>query len=424
MSSITNGHWNGDLPERKKTHIGESPVPSIYRNGVTSAEIDTTAAKNPPVAPYQPGTMKAVVWEGKPYNMVVKDIPRPVIRNDRDVIVRVTTAAVCGSDLHTYHGILGGPGVPYAMGHEAVGIVVAIGKDVKEFRIGDRVIVPDGLEINEDTEPGTELGIYGIGTYFGKYLGGCQSEYVKVPAGDEHLYKLPAGFANELDYITISDIFPTAWTGITRSGFQPGDTVAIYGAGPVGLLGAYSALLRGANRVYSVDHVESRLKKAASIGAIPINLRNGDPAEQILKHEPQGVQRACDMVGYECVNTELEPQRDFIINSMLKVVANHGGIEVTGAYWGAKPSPGEPLISEKWKSIPFDVATWWTKNVTITGGLVEPQPVAPALLQLIQSGRATPSFVIESVVSIDQAPEAYAAFSQHLTGKTVIRFFP
>ena len=272
--------------------------------------------------PDQTLTMKAVLWEGKPYQMVVREVPRPTIQTPTDVIVRVTTAAICGTDLHTYHGLFGGSDVPYQMGHEAIGIVDQVGSSVKTLKKGDRVIIPDGYRI------GDQNFIYGEGNlseegFELQSLGGCQgkcppclsrslltisAEYVRVVDGDSALFSIPQGIEHELDYLACADIFATAWTSITQTGFQPGDSVAVYGAGPVGLLAAYSALFRGAIRVYSIDHVEARLVRAESIGAIPIDLRKGDPSTQILKLEASGVQRVSDCVGFECVNPQLKPQ--------------------------------------------------------------------------------------------------------------------
>lgn len=235
---------------------------------------------------------------------------------------------------------------------------------------------------------------------------------------------MPGGFEHELDYLLLSDIFATAWSSITSTGFQPGDTVAIYGAGPVGLLAAYSALLRGASRVYSVDHVESRLEKAKSIGAIPINLRRGDPADQILNLEPSGVRRTSDCIGFECVNTELQLQENFVINDAVKVTATGGGIAVTGVYWAGPIDKGEPRQSPKFGTIDFDVAAWWIKNIVIGGGPVSAQTQEPALRDLITAGRAHPSFVIDKVVGIEDAPEAYKLFNEHKIEKAAIRFFP
>jgi threonine dehydrogenase-like Zn-dependent dehydrogenase len=135
------------------------------------------------------------------------------------------------------------------------------------------------------------------------------------------------------DLVILSDIFPTAWTGVTWSGFEAGDKIAIFGAGPVGLLAAYSAILRGASRVYSIDSVEDRLELAASIGAIPINFTKGEPSAQILAREPGGVQRTLDCVGEECVNERLKPDQSFVITQAMKCTSVGGGLAVIGVHF-------------------------------------------------------------------------------------------
>lgn len=159
-----------------------------------------------------------------------------------------------------------------------------------------------------------------------------------MPIADQILFLVPSGTDHELDYLLCSDIFATAWSSITSTGFQPGDTIAVYGAGPVGLLAAYSALLRGAMRVYSIDHVEARLNRAESIGAIPIDLRKGDPSTQSLEHEPKGVKRTSDCVGMECVNPRGEKEEGYILNDAVKVTATGSGIRMTGMRLSLSPS--------------------------------------------------------------------------------------
>lgn len=237
------------------------------------------------------------------------------------------------------------------------------------------------------------------------------------------LRRLPSGFDNELDYVLLSDIFATGWWSITQTGFEAGDVVAVYGAGPMGLLAAYSAILRGASKVYSIDRVPSRLAKAKDIGAIPIDLSKGLPSEQIMKLEPSGVKRVSDCVGFECVNVQGESEEAFIVNDAIALVSSGGGIALTGVYWAAKPSKGEPLASLALGSIKFDIATWWLKNVSIKGGIVN-LGVDPQLIALIQSGKAKPSFVFDKIVSIEEAPEAYELFNERKIQKAAIRFFP
>lgn len=198
--------------------------------------------------------------------------------------------------------------------------------------------------------------------------------------------------------------------------------MAVYGAGPVGLLAAYSALFRGAKKVYSIDHVEARLARAESIGAIPIDLRRGDPSEQILKLEPAGVPRVSDCVGFECVNPHLKPQEGYILNDAIRLIALGGGIALTGLYATGPRDKGEPRQGPQWATVPFDISVWWFKNATISGGFALSTLAEPTLKDLITAGRARPGFVFDHIVTIDQAPEAYRLFSEHKVQKVAIKF--
>lgn len=211
-----------------------------------------------------------------------------------------------------------------------------------------------------------------------------------------------------LEYLFVSDIFSTAWQGVTWSGFQPGDSVAVFGAGPVGLLAAYSAMLRGASRVYSVDHVQNRLDLAASIGAIPIDFSKSDPVEQILEKEPGGVRRGVEAVGFEAVNAAGEVDDSIVLHQLVNVTAHKGGIGIVGLF--------NPEQTD------FNIGTVFQSAVQVNGGIVLPLQVAQELIPLIESGRAKPSFIISSLIDIEEAPEYFARFSAHEESKVVIVF--
>ncbi|KAF2111109.1 hypothetical protein BDV96DRAFT_499850 [Lophiotrema nucula] len=368
--------------------------------------------------------MRAVVWEGKPFHVSVKSVPKPKIIAEEDAIVRLTTAAICGTDLHTYHGIFGSTNPPWTLGHEGIGVVVEVGSATKSIKVGDRVIVPDFPDDGHLTLRAPDLSedvAFGFGPDFGN-LGGLQAEYARVPFADDSLIPIPNNRHSELDYLFISDIWATAWTCIDFSGFQPGDSVAVFGAGPVGLLCAYSALLRGASKVYSVDHVPSRLEKAKSIGAIPINFTHNNAAEQILKLEPNGVTRSCDCCGYECLNTELKPQQNAIINDMVHVTAANGGIGVIGVYVAQPAAPGRPNADQIAPTIDFPITEFWAKNLKFQAGAADPKPIAATLEALVASGRAKPSFIVSSELGIEEAKKGYERFDKHKETKVVIRF--
>lgn len=254
------------------------------------------------------------------------------------------------------------------------------------------------------------------------------AEYARVPFADESLIPIPfnnqtGNSTKELDYLMISDIFTTAWQGLTYSGFEPGDTVAVFGAGPVGILAAYSAMLRGASRVYSVDQVPDRLALAESIGAIPIQFNASDPVEQILSQEPNGVTRALDCVGFESVNAEGQREDGLIPRNLISVTADQGGIGIVGVYTGGQNSTrGAPNADTVPAEVPISIFSIWNKALTVGSGIVLPLEHAHTLVDLVASNRATPSFVVSSIIDIERAPEYYRRFSDHLEHKVVIRF--
>ncbi|KAF2261241.1 GroES-like protein [Lojkania enalia] len=380
----------------------------------------------PELPSYDGKTMRAVFWKGHPYSVSVQSVPQPTILHEEDAIVIITASAICGSDLHIYRGLLGSEQPPWSLGHEAIGVVTAVGEATENVKVGDRVLVPDIPDdgyINMGVPAFEDSRLFGVGRDFGG-LGGLQAQYARVPFADNTLLKLPyyEDKDKDLDYLFIGDIWSTGWICLDQSGFQPGETVAVFGAGPVGLLCAYSALLRGASKVYIVDYVQQRLDKAREIGAIPINFAKGNAATQIMQLEPQGVARSCDCCGYECVNEELQPQQNAIINDMVRVTALNGGIGVVGVYSGQAPAPGRPLAGTIPPTLEFPIAEAWLKNLSIGMGLANPKPLAPRLMALVETGRAKPRFVVSKVIGIEEAEEAYRAFERKEEIKVVIRF--
>lgn len=247
---------------------------------------------------------------------------------------------------------------------------------------------------------------------------------MRVPLAEKSLIILGKEFDNisDKDLLVLSDIFPTAWAGVTWSGFEAGDKVAVFGAGPVGLLAAYSAILRGASRVYSVDSVEGRLELAASIGAIPINFTKGEPSAQILAREPGGVQRTLDCVGEECVNEKLKPDQSFVITQATKCTGTNGGLAVIGVHFAQANSEGVQRGNIISPFITFPMTLFWEKNMTIRGGVVDSKLFVQPLLELVKSGRARPGFIFSSTINIDDAPNGYRRFSDHLETKILIKF--
>lgn len=253
------------------------------------------------------------------------------------------------------------------------------------------------------------------------------AEYARVPFADDSLIPVPlthetTNSSIECDYLTTGDIFATGWSAIDYSGFQPGDTVAVFGAGPVGLLAAYSALLRGASNVYSVDREPMRLERAASIGAIPINFNESDPVQQIMKHEPNGVTRAVDCVGMEAVNARGESEEGIILRNMINVVAQNGGIGQIGVYMRQETSPAAPLGDSIPQNVPFAISDFFLKHLRYEAGIVDPKVLAPQLVELISAGRARPSFISTAEIRIDEVPRYYERFDRKEEIKVYIHF--
>ncbi|KAF9773084.1 hypothetical protein IL306_009127 [Fusarium sp. DS 682] len=375
------------------------------------------------------GFMRAVQWEGHIRDMSVNIIPRPKLIEPEDAVVRITTSGICGSDLHIYHGLFGTE-EKFGVGHEAVGIVEEVGPAVDFFKPGDRVLITgfaeDGNLLPKPSLLPTEQPIIGLG--LGEIFHGdtgLQAEYARIPWADSSLAKIP----NKLDdkeWLPLTDAFPTGWTALNFSGFEPGDTVAVFGAGAIGLMCAYSAIIRGASMVYVIDHVASRLAKAASIGAQPINFtRGGKASEQILALRPQGVTRAIDAVGEVCLNDELKPQQDYILREAVKITSSGGGIGIIGVHitaliseFGGKGVAHKPDLKAE---IKFPVAEAWIKGIRIQGGLVDIKGNLKALVELVNSGRARPGFIFSNEYSLEDAPIAYRRFDHWEETKVTLK---
>ncbi|GAD95103.1 alcohol dehydrogenase [Paecilomyces variotii No. 5] len=376
--------------------------------------------------------MRATLWEGKPYHMTVKDWPMPKIRDPHDVVVRLTTAAICGTDLHDYHGRLGSKNPPWVMGHEGVGIITETGDAVFSFKKGDRVIISYEVSWEKDLILVMSMAISGAlkvcGIYFdwleeSWLINVLSAEYVRVPFADESCTILPPGSDKEADFVMVSDVFCTAWWGLGTSGFRPGESVAVFGAGAVGLLAVHSAIIQGARVVYSIDHVEERLEKAKSIGAIPINFTKTDPVAEIMKRERLGVDRSLDCVGFECLNAKLKEAPGVVISQCISVTGPGGGIGLLGVYWPAPPpNAGEPCSDPALNTFPVPVGALWSKGLSVGGGVAEIRRYQPLLRDLIASGTANPAFVVTKETDIEGVPAAYQEFSARRQTKVLIRF--
>jgi len=377
--------------------------------------------------------MKAVVYKA-PFQVAVEEVEDPRIEHPSDAIVRITTSAICGSDLHMYEGRTAAePGIVF--GHENLGIVEQVGSGVTSLTQGDRVVMPfnvacgfckncvDGytgfcLTVN----PGFAGGAYGY-VAMGPYKGG-QAEYLRVPYADFNCLKLPAGTEHEADFVLLADIFPTGYHGCELAAVSPGESVAVYGAGPVGLMAAYSALLRGASKVLVVDRVPERLQKAQDIGAIPINFQEAEAVEQIRQHtNGEGTDKGIDAVGYQAQTATGDREEPaFVLNSLIQSVRATGRLGVPGLYVPA--DPGAPDEAAKQGMLLVAVGKFFEKGLRMGTGQCNVKRYNRQLRDLIITGRATPSFVVSHKLPLDQAPTAYEKFDKRVEGYTKVLLHP
>jgi glutathione-independent formaldehyde dehydrogenase len=378
--------------------------------------------------------MKAVVYQG-PREVTVKDVPEPSIQSPSDAIVRVTTTNICGSDLHMYEGrtsVEQGK----ILGHENMGIVEAVGDAVNRIKVGDRVSVPFNIAcgtcrncltgwtsfcLRTNPTEGMDGAAYGYAN-MGPYEGG-QAELLRVPYADFNLLELPPGTEHENDFTMLSDIFPTGWHGTELAGMQAGDRVAVFGAGPVGLLAAHSAMIRGASEVFVVDKERDRLDLAGKIGATPVDFSAGDPAEQILDATGgRGADCGVEAVGYQAHDPSGQEHPELVLDNLVKVVRSTGGIGVVGVYM--PQDPGAATEQAKQGRIAFDYGTFFSKGQRMGTGQCPVMRYNRHLRDLIITGRATPSFLVSHELPLDRAAEGYHHFDKREAGWTKVLLHP
>jgi glutathione-independent formaldehyde dehydrogenase len=378
--------------------------------------------------------MKAVIYEG-PYTVTVKEVPDARIQQPGDVVIRITTTNICGSDLHMYEGrtsVEEGK----VLGHENMGVVEEVGPDVQFFKVGDRVSVPFNIGCGTcrncltgwssfctRTNPieGMDGAAYGYAN-MGPYDGG-QAEFLRVPFADFNLLNLPEGTEHENDFTMLSDIFPTGWHGVELSGFQTGDRVAVFGGGPVGLLAAHSAVIRGASEVFLVDQLRDRLKLAESIGATPIDFSQGDPVEQILTAtDGLGVDRGVEAVGYQAHDAGGDEHPELVLDNLVNVVRTTGGIGVVGVYMPEDSGAANDAAKEG--RIGFQYGTFFTKGQSMGTGQAPVKRYNRQLRDLIITGKANPGFLVSHELGLDQAASGYDHFDKREDGWTKVLLHP
>ncbi|WP_241527307.1 zinc-binding dehydrogenase [Sphingomonas turrisvirgatae] len=221
----------------------------------------------------------------------------------------------------------------------------------------------------------------------------------------------------------LSDIFPTGWHGVELSGFLPGESIAIYGAGPVGLMAAHSAEIRGASQIFVVDSHDDRLKLAEAMGAIPIDMRKGDPAQQILDATGGlGTDRGVEAVGYQCCDRHGKERSNYTMNCLVKSTKATGGIGVVGVFIPEDPNAPDDLQKEG--KMAFDFGNFWFKGQKIGTGQCNVKHYNRRLMKLIEQGRANPAQIISHRLPLDQAPDAYKHFDERDAGWTKVVLKP
>ncbi len=381
--------------------------------------------------------MRALCWHGK-QDIRCETVPDPKIEDSRDAIVKVTSCAICGSDLHLYDGFMPGMESGDIMGHEFMGEVMEVGSGNKKLKVGDRVIVPFTIfcgecdqcrrgnfsvcersnrnkDIADKVFGHTTAGLFGYTHLTGGYPGG-QAEYVRVPYADVGPVKVPSSLTDE-QVLFLTDIFPTGWQAAGKCDIEPTDTVAIWGCGPVGQFAIRSAVLLGAKQVVAIDNVPERLAMAKAGGAITINFDEESTVQRLNElTQGKGPEKCIDCVGMEAHATAtldsmydrakqavmLETDRPHVLREMMYVCRPAGTISVPGVYGG--------LIDK----VPFGM--FMNKGLTMRTGQTHVNRWTDDLLRRIEEGQIDPSFVITHTVSLDQGPEMYKTFRDKQDG--------
>lgn len=383
--------------------------------------------------------MKAVCWQGA-NDVRVETVPDPKILNPRDAILKVTATTICGSDLHIYDGFIPSMQQGDIIGHEFMGEVVEIGSEVKKLNVGDRVVVSSiigcghcyfcqqqswSLCDNSNPNGWMQEPLFGFGTsaifgyshLFGG-IAGSQAEYVRVPFADFGAVKVPKDIPDE-KILPISDAFPTGYMGADLCNIQPGDTVAVWGAGPVGLFTMRSAYMLGAERVFAIDRIPERLQMAKDFGrAEVINYEEVDPGE-VLKELTggRGPDACIDAVGLEAHGmgpmgaydkvkqaVRLETDRPHVLRQMIVACRKGGTVSIMGVYAG---------FIDKW---PMGAA--FNKGLNLRMGQMHGQKYMPMLVDRVLNGEIDPSVVFTHHLPLTEAKQAYEMF-KHKTDNCV-----
>ncbi len=345
--------------------------------------------------------MRAVMYKGKEA-MVVEDVPKPTIQDPLDAIVRVTTTAICGSDLHLWHGRVPlPPGFSFTVGHEFVGVVEEVGDKVIDFKPGDRIVVAFNTSCGRcfyckrrmpsQCERGQ---IFGFGQ-----LNGTQAEHVRVPLVDTSCERIPDDLTDE-QAIFVGDIFSTGFFGAENGEIKPGDSVAVVGCGPVGIFAQMSARLFGAAQVIALDMVPERLELAEQAGSIPVDVSKTN-AQAEVRRRTAG--RGADVV--------IEAVGNFkALESAFSYVRKGGVISVVGVYV-------EP-------EFPLPIGRFWGQNLTLKAGVCNTKNYMAQLIPLIQQRKVDLTKIVSHTLPLEQAPQGYRHFAEHTNRTTKVLLKP
>jgi threonine dehydrogenase-like Zn-dependent dehydrogenase len=377
--------------------------------------------------------MRATCWSGR-NTVQVETVPDPELLNERDAIVKITSTAICGSDLHLYDGYVPTMTKGDILGHEFMGEIVEVGKGVGNLSVGDRVVVPFPIacgncfqcsrgmfSICENSNPNAGMaeklwghapaGIYGYSALTGGYAGG-QAEYARVPFADVGPIKIENDDLTDDQVLFLSDIFPTGYMGAEVCEIQPGDVIAVWGAGPVGLFAIASARMLGAERVIAIDRFDYRLDKAREAGAtdlidyqqvnVPVVLKEltgGRGPDACIDcvgleaHHSHGVVHAYDRVKQAA---RLETERPHALREAIMSCRNGGIVSIMGVYGG---------FMDK-----FPIGSLMNRSLTIKTGQAHVHRYLRPLLERIENGDIDPSFVVSHHLPLEQAPQGYEMF--------------
>lgn len=379
--------------------------------------------------------MKAVVYNG-PRDVSVNDVPDAKIERPTDVLVRITATNICGSDLHMYEGRTDFE-TGRTFGHENMGEVIEVGDGVDKVKVGERVVLPFNIScgfckncergftnycLTTQPDPAAAGAAYGFAA-MGPWAGG-QAEMLRVPYGDHNCLRLGEDAQEkENDYVMLSDIFPTGYHATEMAGVVPGDSVVIYGAGPVGLMAALSATIKGAAKVMVVDRHPDRLRLAEQIGAIAVDDSTTDPVQFVLDQTMGlGADRGCECVGYQAHDPQGTEDPVMTLNRLVQSVRFTGGIGVVGVF--LPQDPGGPDEMAQQGKVAFDYGLHWFKGQTMGNGQAPVKKYNRQLRDLIAAGKASPSFIVSHNLSLDQAPDAYQNFDERNDGWTKVILKP